>query len=222
MSEKPDKDSKTEEATEKKVRDSIERGNVPFSREVSVFVSMGAMFLSGALLFSSSVIRLEHTLLRFIDNSGDWRLENSADAVALLYTVIWAVAPMVLPVVLLLMAAGVGSALLQNPPQLVPERLKPKWSRLSLREGWQRLFSLRGLVEFGKALFKLTAVSIVGFMVLKASQFDVLSAMFMEPVAIPELMRKILLRIIGWIALLTLTMVIAYDRRCAKCNAGDH
>ena len=33
MSEEPDKDSKTEEPTEKKIRDAIEKGNVPFSRE---------------------------------------------------------------------------------------------------------------------------------------------------------------------------------------------
>jgi hypothetical protein len=32
MAEAPDKDSKTEEATEKKRRDSVEQGNVPFSR----------------------------------------------------------------------------------------------------------------------------------------------------------------------------------------------
>ncbi len=209
MTEKPDKDSKTEEATEKKVRDSIERGNVPFSREATTFVSLGAMFISAALLFSSSVIRLEHSLLRFIDNPGDWKLENGADAVALLQAIIWDIAPLVLPVVLLLMVAGIGSALLQNPPQMVAERIQPKWSRVSPMAGWQRLFSLRGLVEFGKALFKLSAVTIVGFMAFKASQFDVLSAMFMEPIAIPELMRKILLRIIGWVALLTLAMVVA-------------
>ena len=31
MAEEPDKDSKTEEPTEKKVRDAIEKGSVPFS-----------------------------------------------------------------------------------------------------------------------------------------------------------------------------------------------
>ena len=35
MSEAADKESKTEEPTEKKIRDTIERGKVPSSREVA-------------------------------------------------------------------------------------------------------------------------------------------------------------------------------------------
>ena len=34
MAESEDKDSKTEEPTEKKIRDAVDKGNVPFSREV--------------------------------------------------------------------------------------------------------------------------------------------------------------------------------------------
>ena len=43
MSEAPDQESKTEEATEKKVRDSVEKGKIPVSREASVFSSMIAL-----------------------------------------------------------------------------------------------------------------------------------------------------------------------------------
>ncbi|HEU5094418.1 MAG TPA: EscU/YscU/HrcU family type III secretion system export apparatus switch protein, partial [Reyranella sp.] len=36
MADDQDKDSKTEEPTEKKIRDAIEKGNLPFSKEVAV------------------------------------------------------------------------------------------------------------------------------------------------------------------------------------------
>lgn len=208
MAEQPDKESKTEEASERKIQDAIERGNVPFSREAANLASLGAIFVGGLLLFSDNIVRLQHSLTRFIDNPGGWKLENGADAIALVGSIAWDAAPLVVPFVLLLMAAGVGASAVQNPPQLVPDRIEPQWSRLSPLQGWRRIFGLQGLVEFGKAVFKLGAVAIVGLLVLNATQFDVLGAMFMEPVTIPELMRRIVLRIVGWIALLTLGMVV--------------
>ena len=41
MAEKPDKDSKTEQPTEKKIYDAVEGGNVPVSREVTIFFFPG-------------------------------------------------------------------------------------------------------------------------------------------------------------------------------------
>lgn len=35
-----DKEGKTEEATEKKIRDAIEKGSVPFSKELPTFASL--------------------------------------------------------------------------------------------------------------------------------------------------------------------------------------
>ena len=40
MADEPDKDSKTEEPTEKKIRDAYERGFVPFSREAATLASL--------------------------------------------------------------------------------------------------------------------------------------------------------------------------------------
>ncbi len=45
MAEKPDRESQTEQATEKKVHDALDRGNVPVSREATIFT-----FLLGLLL----------------------------------------------------------------------------------------------------------------------------------------------------------------------------
>ena len=42
MSEQSDKDSKTEEPTEKKIRDTVEKGQLPSSRELSTLFSIGA------------------------------------------------------------------------------------------------------------------------------------------------------------------------------------
>ena len=209
MADNDDKESKTENATEKKIRNAVEEGNVPASREAATLASFVAMFIAGSYLFSGNVLHLQNSLIRLIDNPGAWRLESGADALAVLHFLVADAARLVIPVVLLLVIAGVGASVLQNPPQLVGKRIAPELSRISLAKGWGRLFSLRGLVEFGKAVFKLAAVAIVGFLVLKATHSEVMASMFMEPVSLPVLVRRVLLRIVGWVALLTLALVVA-------------
>ncbi len=209
MADQDDKDSKTEDATQKKIRDAIADGNVPASREASTLASLLAIYLAGHFLLSGNILHLQNSLIRFIDDPGGWRLETGGDAVAVFQLLISDAARVLVPVVLLMLAAGVGASVLQNSPQLVTKRIAPDLSRISLKKGLGRLFSLRGIVEFGKSVFKLLAVASVGFLVLRATQSEVLAVMFMEPVLIPGLVREVLLRIIGWVALLTLALVVA-------------
>jgi flagellar biosynthetic protein FlhB len=204
-----DRESKTEEATEKRVRDAIEKGNIPSSREAPVLASFIAIFIAGSFLLAGNVIHLRNSLTRFIDDPGAWRIDNAADAVLLLQYIIGEMARVLVPVVLLLFFAGMASAMLQNPLQFVLERITPQWSRISPMKGFKRIFGLQGLVEFFKALFKFTAVGVVGFLVLKATQTEVLMSMFMEPVTLPDLVRRVVLRIFAWTGALVLVLVAA-------------
>ena len=208
MAEGEDKESKTEEATEKRMRDAIEKGNVPFSRELPTLLSLASIVLAGSFLFGGSIVQLRNSLSRFLDYPGQWDLDNPADAILILRTVGFDAAKLLLPVVLLFMLAGIAGAVLQNPPSLVGERIAPQLSRISPLSGWGRLFGIAGLVEFLKALFKLIAVALVGYLVMKATRSEVLSAMFMDPVTLPSLARNILVRLTAWVAGLTLALVV--------------
>ena len=78
-----DKESKTEEATEKKVQDAVERGNVPFSREAATLASLLCMAVVASFFLASGFGQLKFSLARLIDNAGGWPLENSGDATRL-------------------------------------------------------------------------------------------------------------------------------------------
>lgn len=207
MAEGEDKESKTEEPTEKKMRDAMDQGNVPSSRELPTLLSLGAVVLAGSFLLSGSVIQLRNSLARFIDNPGDWPLENAADAIMILQNIGLETAKMLLPIVGLMMAAGILGAM-QNPPQFVVSRIAPQFSRISPFAGFGRIFGIAGIVEFLKALFKLIAVSVVGYAVLKAAQYEVYSAMYMDPTTLPDLVRRIIVRLTAWIAVFTLVLVV--------------
>ena len=62
---------------------------------------------------------------------------------------------LLLPVVAILTVAGVMSSFLQNSPRLVLDRIQPKLSRLSIGQGWSRIFGAKGHVEFLKSVAKL-------------------------------------------------------------------
>ena len=62
MAEAADKESKTEEPTERRVRDAVEKGNVPVSREASIFASLAGILIVAAVLLTGPVARLSFRL----------------------------------------------------------------------------------------------------------------------------------------------------------------
>jgi len=208
LSETPDRESRTEEASEKKVRDAVEKGSIPHSREAVTFGSLlGILLILG--MFSANIGRLGAILQQFIDDPGGWSLENGGDAVRLLSAVASAVAEELIPPVALLCLLGVAASLIQNAPRFVIDRIRPRPSRLSLSQGWRRIFGSQGRAEFLKASFKLTAVGCTAFLLLRATQADVLNAMLMEPAALPTLLRDVSIRLIAGIAIATLLLAVA-------------
>jgi len=209
MADDQDKASKTEEPTDKKLRDAMEKGNVPTSKEAATMGTFIAMFIGGSFFLSGSVSDLSHTLARFIDNPGAWRIRSGADAVALMQLVSGDIASLLAPMILLLVVAGVASSLLQNQPRIAGQRIKPEASKISLIKGFGRIFGMQGLVEFGKSVFKVSAVAAVGFAVVSMSKYEVLASLFLEPVVLPSLLQDVILRLIGWIVLLSTVLVAA-------------
>jgi len=186
MAEDHDRESKTEEATEKKIRDSVEKGRVPYSKEAATLASIVAILASFIFLFTNGVIRLRFSLETFIDNPGGFKLENTADAVAVMRAALTEAGLMLLPVLFVISIGGIAASLLQNQPQLAFDRIKPELSRISLIKGWSRIFGLNGQVEFLKSLFKLAIVGAAGYTALASSHRDFVNALFMEPSAINQ------------------------------------
>jgi flagellar biosynthetic protein FlhB len=204
MADEPDKESKTEEPTEKKVRDAYERGFVPASREVATLASLLGILVITSFFLVGGTANLSSSLARLIDNPGGWSLENSADAVGLFHVIGMEAARLLIPVVVVLATAGIAASILQNAPRLVFERIRPQLSRLSISKGWQRLFGKQGQVEFFKAVFKLVAIVVLGFILLRSAQHEVTNAMVMEPAALPALILSLATRLVSAVAAVVL------------------
>ncbi|MCP3472693.1 flagellar biosynthesis protein FlhB [Bradyrhizobium sp. CCGUVB1N3] len=207
MAETSDQESKTEEPTEKKIRDAIEQGRIPVSREASVFASMAALMVIQAFLIGQGVQQLVPTLKALLDDPDGFRLRTAADAKDLLSVVGLESLRFLLPPVLVLAVFGLAASLLQNAPRLVFARIQPDFSRISPAQGWSRLFGTQGLVEFAKSVFKLVSVSLVVGFVLRSSEARAFEAMYTDPVALPEMILTIAMRIVSAICIATIVLV---------------
>ncbi|MEI2298015.1 flagellar biosynthesis protein FlhB [Ensifer sp. MJa1] len=182
MSDDQDKDSKTEAPSEKKISDAADKGNVPFSREATMFASTLAIYIFFVFFLADGVSTMAEALKDIFEQPDAWRLENATDVVALITHLAWKSTALLVPAFVLLLVFGVGSSIFQNLPRPVLDRIQPKLNRVSPIAGFKRIFGVQGLVEFGKSLFKIIIVSVVVVLVLWNDYFATLDLMFSDPV----------------------------------------
>ncbi len=181
MADTVDKDSKTEEATEKKIRDTIEKGKLPHSKETAILASFVAILVFTLFYARDSFAGLGMFLSVFMEKPEAWPLDTAADVITLYQTVMMQIGRAVVSLLVLLVIAGIGASVFQNLPQFVGERIRPQLSRISLSQGWKRLFGVQGFVEFLKSLAKLGFVAAVLVLTLSQDHRRLLAGMITNP-----------------------------------------
>ena len=159
MADEDDGGERTEDPTQKRLDDALERGDVAKSQEVNTwFMIAGATLILST--FSGSIGGIQAPLKNIIANS--WMIRTDGPTLLMLaqnleYTVFAAVG---VPLLLLLLTAIAGN-MLQHRLVWSGESLKPKFSKISPMEGAKRIFGKQALANFLKGLFKLIALGAV-------------------------------------------------------------
>jgi len=196
MSDTADKESKTEQATEKKLRDTIEQGKLPASRETTIFASFLAILVFTVFFASDSATELASFLSSFLEKPEEWPLGTAADVAFLFRMVAMEMGKALMAMLVLVVVAGIGASVVQNMPQFVAERIRPQYSRISLSQGWSRLFGVQGLVEFAKAVAKLVFVVLVLVIMFNEEHARLLAGMLTQPAAFGMVIRSMLIDIL--------------------------
>ncbi len=207
MAEDQDKESKTEEASEKKISDAVEKGNVPFSREATLFASLLGILACLAFFVAAPSRLLTEDLARLIDDPGGFRLEHGSDAIELLWDTLLVAGRFLTPMIIILAIAGIVASAFQNVPSLVLERIAPKWDRVSPASGFKRLMGIQGQIDFGKSLFKLLAVGFVAGLVLYWEEHRVVDAMLTDPLRLPSAVLELAMRLVSAVCVATIVLV---------------
>lgn len=187
---------KSEEPTDKRLRESREKGQLARSRELStVAVTLGGI---GGLLASGG--SLAQTLMAMMQGTFELSRETLLDEgsmVRLLMSNGLMALEAIMPLLIALLIASIVGPVSLGGWLFSGKAMAPKVSRMNPAAGLKRMFSTKALVELLKALGKFLVVLSVALLVLSAYQDDLLS-IAKQPLDLAIMHSA---EIVGWCAL---------------------
>lgn len=200
MSEGPEKDSKTEEATPQKLEKARAKGDVVKTMDLGPFAVLAAV--SSVLIMAGGWLSrdLAAKLLPFFAHPDTISIEGHGGMQVLRYTLL-AAAPALLVVMASAAVAGTAASLVQTGLHFSGEKLKPDFSKLSIMKGLERMFGPDGLVQFVKSLVKVAIIAVLVWWVIKpyVPKFSSLSALDVGailPFSI-EILKRLVYAVVG-------------------------
>jgi len=152
-----DDSQKTEDPTDKKLRDARKKGQVAKSQEVNHWFIILALGLFLTIMAPAMAEDLATTMRRFFAKAHLLPTDAGGLGGVLVGTILDVAWIMLLPMLLVFVAA-LAANLVQVGPLMTAEQLKPKLEKISPLKGAKKLFSTRALMDFAKGLAKLTLV----------------------------------------------------------------
>jgi flagellar biosynthesis protein FlhB len=208
--EAPEKSSKTEDPSHKRLEDARKKGDVVKSQEVITWFSLLGSAALIAALGPFAVSGLSTPLTLLIANADTYDIAGPAFGTMMsgLFgsIVLFGVLPLVI-----LAACAIAANLIQHQPLLSADPIMPKWSKVSPVSGFKRLFSAEALVNFAKGLFKIGVVAAALIYVLYPEQAQ-LETMIAADVAVmlPTLQGLALKLFYATLAVVTLVAAADY------------
>ena len=196
MADENDASDKTEDPTQKRLDEALERGDVAKSQEINTwFVIAGGTLVMST--FSGSIGGGMLVPLRgLIANAWSIRTDGPALlslASSLEYAVIAAVG---VPMLMLALAALAGN-MMQHRLVWSGEALKPKLSKISPGAGFKRIFGKQAAVNFAKGIFKLTALGAVMAAILWPERHRLEARVRFDPAALLGVTNSLSLHLMG-------------------------
>ncbi|WP_312904844.1 flagellar biosynthesis protein FlhB [Stutzerimonas nitrititolerans] len=187
---------KSEEPTEKRRRESREKGQLARSRELNtVAVTLGG--IGGLLASGAGLAQSLMTMMRDAFELDRQTALSESSMISLLAHSGMIALEAIIPLLVVLLIVSIIGPISLGGWLFSGKAMAPKFSRMNPGAGLKRMFSAKALVELLKALGKFLVVLAVGLLVLSAYQDDLLS-IAKQPL---ELAIAHSVEIVGWCAL---------------------
>ena len=204
MAEEPEKASKTEEPSGKRLSDARASGDVPKSPDVAPLFAL-ATASAVTLIYGGQIARsIAEQLLPFIAHPDTIDLTGNGGQMVYLLAL-----KACMPVLVVLLATAVAGAVGHIAQQgfiWAPSKLSPDLAKLSPMKGIERLFGLDGLMQSLKSMLKLAAVCVITWMIVapKVGELRMMSGLNVAailPVTI-DLLRQLIIAVIIFLSAL--------------------
>ncbi|SFN89868.1 flagellar biosynthetic protein FlhB [Bradyrhizobium sp. Rc3b] len=182
MAEDKDPESQTEDPTQKRLDDALERGDVAKSQEINTWFMMAG----GTLVVSTFSGSVGSGLLTPMRNllANSWMIKTDGKALlALMQQIEFALLAAIGVPLFLLMLAAIAGNMLQHRLVWSTESLTPKFSKISLGAGFQRIFGKQAAANFLKGIGKLVLLGVVMTMILWPERHRMEAMVRLDPAA---------------------------------------
>ncbi|MCC6776549.1 MAG: flagellar biosynthesis protein FlhB [Hyphomicrobiales bacterium] len=209
MAEGGEDTERSEDPTQKRLDEALERGDVVKSQEVNTwFIIAGATLILAA--FSGTMGGgLTTTLRGLVANAHAIRVDGRGFLATMSKLGVEVIAAVAIPLLLLALAAAAGN-LIQHRLVWSTEALRPKLSKVSPMGGLKRLFSKQALANFVKGLLKLALIGGVMTALLWPQRHRLESMVAVDPAAILPLTQSLSLDMLGAVVAV-LALIAAAD-----------
>jgi flagellar biosynthetic protein FlhB len=198
VAEGADPESKTEEATPRKLSEARKKGDVARSMDVGSALSLfgaTAVILTAGGWFAQTMatqllpfIAAPHAMIGGLEAGAGVEIGTRA---------LWIAAPFVGAVMMATILGGVGGSLAQSGLIFTVEKIKPDWSKVNPLSGFGRLFGPDGLVQFLKTFLKLLAVALICWWTLKPHTRELENLAAMSPMAVLPFARDLIVALMS-------------------------
>lgn len=204
-----DGQEKTLEASPRKLEEARRKGDLPMSREGSVFGVYGAALLALGLAGGAVATQVATTLLPLLEQPEaflDFEREGLEAAGA---AVLKALAIALAPVFGLLLVGSLAPYFAQNTIVFAGARIAPKASHLSPAKGVKRILGAKALFEFGKSMVKGIAVGVACWAVALPIFDESASLVMVDPAAFLALAPRHLVTVLFAVTLVAGVVALA-------------
>lgn len=160
MAEGSDDNEKTEDPTQRKMDEAIQRGDVARSQEVSLWFTLGAVAIIVGMAGGPAAESMVAPLRGLLEHSADLAADSGGLRRLFAATLQAVGLALAVPLALMMVAAIAGHAV-QHRIVFTAEQMKPKLEKISPISGLKRLFSPEALVNFLKGLAKIVLVGAI-------------------------------------------------------------
>jgi len=188
-------DEKTEEPTEKKLKDAEKKGQSPKSQDVNAAASVLGLLICLTVMGESMLDNLSRSVLLALERGTQVRSDIELIAVAtdLIKTGLMTV----LPILAASVTLGVVAGFAQVGVNISFEPLELKFDKLNPVEGLKKIFSVRSIIDFIKMVVKAVALGAVMWVMVKDLVPLLVGATYLPPLGIGSIGWKVMLKLLG-------------------------
>lgn len=196
MAEGSEEEDKTQEPSQRRLDQAIERGDVAKSLELNNLFVLAAGTLAIMIAGRSVTYDLAIAMRGYFEHAHEIQMQGDGLRAVWMHGALAALAALALPMSFAVLA-GIGANMMQHRLVFSLEPLMPQFSRISPMAGAKRIFGKQALVNLGKSLIKITVIGVVIWVVLKDESNRLDAVERTEVAGILPLMQSIALKLCG-------------------------